>query len=115
MSSLCPNHDDLAAYALGSLPRERYEEIDTHLDECAACQTQLETCGNGNDTFLAKLRVPEPSEEFLIDAECADLLDRVAGLVTLIDEDIRAIEDDVAAIRTLEREGIFEMEQEPAE
>jgi hypothetical protein len=42
-----------------------------------------------------------------------DLLNRVVGLVTLIDEDIQAIERDIGVIRDLERKGIFELEQEP--
>jgi hypothetical protein len=40
-------------------------------------------------------------------------LSRVAGLVTLIDEDIQAIERDISVIRALEHEGIFEVKQEP--
>ena len=47
-----------------------------------------------------------------VGAKPGDLLSRVAGLVTLIDEDIQAIERDIGAIRALEREGIFEVEQE---
>ena len=39
-------------------------------------------------------------------------LSRVAGLVTLIDEDIQAIERDISKIRALETEGIFEVEPE---
>ncbi len=80
MSTVCPTFDDLAAYALGKLPRERSEEIDMHLDECTACQGELETCGNADDTFLSRLREPESSEGFLVEAECADLLDRVAAI-----------------------------------
>ena len=48
-----------------------------------------------------------------VGAKPGDLLSRVAGLVTLIDEDLQAIERDVAAIRAVERKGIFEVEQEP--
>ncbi len=80
MSTVCPTFDDLAAYSLGILPRERSEEIDMHLDECTACQGELETCGNADDTFLSRLREPESSEGFLVEAECADLLDRVAAI-----------------------------------
>ena len=38
---------------------------------------------------------------------------RVAGLVTLIDEDIQAIENDVRTIRKLVRNGLFEIEDTP--
>jgi hypothetical protein len=47
-----------------------------------------------------------------VGAKPGDLLSRVAGLVTLIDEDIQAIERDIGVIRALERKGIFELEQE---
>lgn len=45
-------------------------------------------------------------------AKPGDRIDRVAGLVTLVDKDARAIERDVGVIRALERQGIFEVEQE---
>jgi biotin carboxylase len=46
-------------------------------------------------------------------AKPGDQLSRVAGLVTLIDEEIQAIQRDIEVIRELERDGIFEVEQEP--
>jgi biotin carboxylase len=45
-----------------------------------------------------------------VSAQPGDMLKRVAGVVTLIDEDIRSIERDVGVIRALEREGMFEVE-----
>jgi biotin carboxylase len=45
-------------------------------------------------------------------AQPGDMLKRVAGMVTLIDRDIQAIERDVAVIRALEKEGMFEVETE---
>jgi L-amino acid ligase C-terminal domain 2 len=47
-----------------------------------------------------------------VSAEPGDIIKRVAGVVTLIDEDIRSIERDVGVIRALEREGMFEVETE---
>jgi biotin carboxylase len=47
-----------------------------------------------------------------VSAQPGDSLKRVAGVVTLIDEDIRSIERDVSVIRTLERKGMFEVERE---
>jgi len=41
-----------------------------------------------------------------------EMLSRVAGLVTMVHEDIEAIQRDVGVIRSLEREGIFEVEHE---
>ena len=47
-----------------------------------------------------------------IGAQPGDMLKRVAGVATLIDEDIHSIERDVGVIRALEREGMFEVESE---
>jgi len=45
-----------------------------------------------------------------VSAQPGDMLKRVAGVVTLIDADIRSIERDVGVIRGLESEGMFEVE-----
>ena len=47
-----------------------------------------------------------------VSAQPGDMLKRVAGVVTLIDEDIQSIEHDIRVIRTLEQEGMFEVESE---
>ena len=47
-----------------------------------------------------------------VGAQPGDMVKRVAGLVTLIDEDIQSIERDISVIRALEDEGIFEVEDE---
>lgn len=50
-----------------------------------------------------------------VGAQPGDMLKRVAGMVILIDEDIRSIERDVGVIRALERVGMFEVESEGPE
>ncbi len=45
-----------------------------------------------------------------IGAKPGEVLKRVAGIVTLIDEDIRTLERDIATIRRLECDGLFEVE-----
>jgi hypothetical protein len=47
-----------------------------------------------------------------VGAQPGDMLKRVAGVVTLIDEDIQSIERDVGVIRALEMAGMFEVESE---
>jgi hypothetical protein len=42
-----------------------------------------------------------------------DVLNRVAGLVTLISSDPRSIDRDIEIIRSCERDGIFEVEEKP--
>jgi biotin carboxylase len=48
-----------------------------------------------------------------VGAQPGDMVKRVAGLVTLVDEDIQSIERDINTIRALEDEGIFEVEDGP--
>jgi biotin carboxylase len=48
-----------------------------------------------------------------VGAQPGDMVKRVAGLVTLVDEDIQSIERDINTIRALEDEGIFEVEVGP--
>ena len=47
-----------------------------------------------------------------VGAQPGDMIKRVAGLVTLVDEDIQSIERDIDVVRALERDGIFEVEDE---
>jgi biotin carboxylase len=47
-----------------------------------------------------------------VGAQPGDMIKRVAGLVTLVGEDIQLIERDINVIRSLERDGIFEVEDE---
>ena len=47
-----------------------------------------------------------------VGAQPGDILKRVAGVVTLVDEDIQSIERDMDVIRALERDGMFEVESE---
>ena len=62
---------------------------------------------------LEKIRRLPTLYSMSVGCKPGELLGRVAGLVTLIDEDIQAIERDIAVIRALEHEGIFEVEQRP--
>ena len=47
-----------------------------------------------------------------VSAQPGDTVTRVAGLVTLVDEDIQSIERDIDVIYALERDGIFEVEED---
>jgi hypothetical protein len=46
-----------------------------------------------------------------VSAQHGDIIGRVASLVTLVGEDIQSIERDINAIRVLESDGIFEVEE----
>ena len=51
-----------------------------HLDECPACQAELETFGGAEDTFLSRLRDRSDDSELLLERECSDLVQRVAAI-----------------------------------
>jgi biotin carboxylase len=61
---------------------------------------------------LNEIRQLPTLHSFSVGAQKGDMLKRVAGVATLIDEDIRSIERDVSVIRGLERGGMFEVENE---
>ena len=47
---------------------------------------------------------------FSVSAQPGDRVKQVAGLVTLVDEDIQSIERDINRVHELERDGLFEEE-----
>jgi biotin carboxylase len=49
---------------------------------------------------------------FSVSAQPGDIVKQVAGLVTLVDEDIQSIERDINTIHALESEGVFELEDD---
>ena len=59
---------------------------------------------------LDKIRGLPTLHSLSVRAQPGDMIGRVAGLVTLVNEDIRSIEHDVSVIRELEAAGIFEVE-----
>jgi L-amino acid ligase len=59
---------------------------------------------------LDEIRSLSTLHSMSVRAQLGDIIGRVAGLVTLVDEDIQSIERDVNVIRALEADGIFEVE-----
>ena len=59
---------------------------------------------------LDEIRSLSTLHSMSVRAQLGDMIGRVAGLVTLVDEDIQSIERDVNVIRALEADGIFEVE-----
>jgi biotin carboxylase len=61
---------------------------------------------------LDEIRRLPTLHSFSVSAQPGDMVKRVSGLVTLVDEDIQSIKRDINIIRALEREGIYEVEDE---
>src|SRR5262245_54403991 len=63
--SACPSQDDLRAYGLGRLPRERLEAVAVHVDGCAQCESSLLNLPDSDDTLVSRLRrfVPAAADD----------------------------------------------------
>jgi hypothetical protein len=55
-SPACPTAAALADFAVGSLPRARFERVAAHVEECAACARVLATDASGDDGLVGELR-----------------------------------------------------------
>jgi hypothetical protein len=58
----CPNRDELAAFALGDLPRDRFEPIAAHAERCPRCARTLSELDELPDPLVEGLRAPGTSE-----------------------------------------------------
>jgi hypothetical protein len=58
----CPNRDELAAFALGDLPRERFEPIAAHAERCPRCARTLSELDELPDPLVDGLRAPPAAE-----------------------------------------------------
>jgi biotin carboxylase len=62
---------------------------------------------------VERLEVLPTLHSLSVATQPGDVLKRVAGLVTLVSSDPAAIDRDIEIIRSYERDGIFEVEEEP--
>src|SRR5262249_47386633 len=61
-AEMCPNRDELAAFALGDLPRDRFEPIAAHAERCPRCARILSELDELPDPLVEGLRGPATSE-----------------------------------------------------
>jgi hypothetical protein len=55
-ASLCPNDDDLRAFALGDLPEPALERLAAHVDRCADCERLLQQFDAHSDGLVTTLK-----------------------------------------------------------
>jgi serine/threonine protein kinase len=55
----CPPAEQLKAFYLGQLPDDRSDELVAHVGNCSACQAELETVVDAEDSLIANLREPD--------------------------------------------------------
>src|SRR5262245_1365510 len=59
---VCPDPSELAAFALGNLPRPAFTRLEGHLEECSSCAQALEALDGLTDNLLGALRSPAYQE-----------------------------------------------------
>jgi serine/threonine protein kinase len=59
-ANACFDRDCLASWALGRLPRERFNQVDAHLEECATCRDVAASLDRLSDSLVLLLRGPMP-------------------------------------------------------
>ena len=67
----CPSREELLDYAVGKLSDEAAESLAGHLDSGENCQAELAAFSDADDTLVARLRGPLPSDPFLDEPECS--------------------------------------------
>jgi tRNA A-37 threonylcarbamoyl transferase component Bud32 len=55
-STLCPNHDELRAFSVGSLSADVFERIAQHVESCVGCDAALESLAQPPDEILTELQ-----------------------------------------------------------
>ena len=55
--NLCPSAGDLKAFAVGSLPADRFDEVAKHVEACPGCDAALESLGGEGDELLSQLHL----------------------------------------------------------
>jgi serine/threonine protein kinase len=78
----CPNRDVLLAFRTGELSEAAAEEAIPHISVCADCQATLQTFGDADDTFIAKLRSPAVADPYADEPQRAALMARAMALAT---------------------------------
>ena len=53
-------HEEVAAYVLGVLDDEEYEEFERHLDTCERCQAELHGAGRDTERLDELKQCPQP-------------------------------------------------------
>ena len=66
----CPPAEQLKAFYLGKLPDDRSEELVAHVGGCSACQAELETVIDAEDSLIADLRAEDGDQSLDVEPAC---------------------------------------------
>ena len=79
-ASKCPDHNQVAGYAVGKLSTEVFDSIGTHIESCSTCQASLDTMEDEDDSVLMAVRHVKTIQD-ADDSELDDLLPSVDGIL----------------------------------
>src|SRR6476620_4688567 len=74
-----PPRENLAAYAVGTLPEPKAEAIEGHLSNCPSCDATLAGLQGACDTVIEKLRQGAPADPFAGEADCQNMVEGIKG------------------------------------
>lgn len=83
---LCPAADQLRAFYLGQLPDEQSEELLSHVVACSACQSELETAFNSDDSLIVSLRQSDRDLDLFDEPACDKGVLRALGALAAASE-----------------------------
>src|SRR5262245_37189930 len=61
-SNPCPPREELREFAVGNLPRRRFERVAGQVEQCAACSEALQHLDDAGDSLMHQLRSSLPAE-----------------------------------------------------
>ncbi|MDX1927257.1 MAG: protein kinase [Pirellulaceae bacterium] len=82
----CPPAEQLKAFYLGQLPDDRSDELVAHVGACSACQAELETVVDAEDSLIANLREPDDGSNLDREPACEMGMLRALGALATVYE-----------------------------
>src|SRR5262249_39665687 len=78
--SACPDREQLAGYVLGTLPEESFDAVAEHVESCPGCEATVLGLESHPDKVIEQLRTAPPSNPFLEEPGCREVLARIQRL-----------------------------------
>jgi len=79
-ASRCPTREQLSDLVVGQLPAEVLDSVESHIEQCTACQTSLETLDNLDDSLVRGLKHVRLADTASVDAALENQLQRAEAI-----------------------------------
>ena len=84
IATRCPDHDALANYLLGKLPRDEIDCTSDHIDTCVDCESTALNLERIADQLISQLRQPLQEVEFSGEEQLLNVLNRMHALQSIV-------------------------------